>query len=78
MGLTTELHIREEDNSFFVNVEGEGLGLLIGKRGQTLKLSSTSQILQLIRTVAKGSASSLMLRATGSVVRKFFNSWPTD
>ena len=37
MGLNTEISIAEEDGSYFVNIEGDCLGLLIGKRGQTLE-----------------------------------------
>ncbi len=37
MGLETELNFTYEDENFFVDVEGDGLGLLIGKRGQTLE-----------------------------------------
>ncbi len=37
MGLETQLSIVEEEECLFINVEGDGLGLLIGKRGQTLE-----------------------------------------
>ncbi len=37
MGIKPEIEILVEEDTFFTNVEGEGLGLLIGKRGQTLE-----------------------------------------
>jgi spoIIIJ-associated protein len=37
MGLDPQIDLVEEEECFFANVEGEGLGLLIGKRGQTLE-----------------------------------------
>ena len=37
MGLDTQIDLVEEEECFFANIEGEGLGLLIGKRGQTLE-----------------------------------------
>jgi spoIIIJ-associated protein len=37
MGINPDIEIVVEEDTFFTNVEGEGLGLLIGKRGQTLE-----------------------------------------
>jgi len=37
MGLETDVQITEDDDTYFANVDGQGLGLLIGKRGQTLE-----------------------------------------
>jgi len=72
MGLNAEIDIKEEDGTLFVNIESPDVGVVIGRRGETLIPYSISQDLWLTRIRPSGPESSWMPPDTESAEKSLW------